>query len=587
MSIHTAVILGSLAAAVSGASAQNPFPPYHVERTKILLTGEDAPGIPGCTVASFLAPQIDGAGKVLIDGNISGPGVTAANNSAVWYGDENGLMLVIREGDPAPSIPGAFIAEPMVPDLCESGTIAMSCYLTGPAIDPAVNARATFAGPPTGLQKIVQAGDPAPFTEPGTVFASSFFFGVSISDNGSLLLHYDLAGPAIDSTNDRAMYVGYPDNPQLIWRRGMQAPGCEEGVVFGSADGVSFNDAGQIAFRSTLAGTDVASANNTGYWAGGAGELELVAREGSQAPDQPPGVILNGCNFPGMNRFGEIGFFSPLAGAGISSANNHAVWTGERSDPLVLLQKGDFAPGAPPGVTLAAVSVSGIVPVNELGQSVVFAFLAGPSVTDASDYASYLGDSAGMQLVLREGDALPNLGDDLFAGPAGSKYAMNDVGDFATAMALTGVGVTTENDKSVWVRRGSGWWVPLLRSGDVLDGFTVAGGSLVSFSPVTDTTGGGDAIAQRFNDAAQLAMRVPYLGGAFGVYILNGSHAGDADFDGDIDDVDYAEFQMCLAGPDGDLPIGACGVVDFDVSDHVDLGDFRVLQEAFSGAELP
>ena len=58
------------------------------------------------------------------------------------------------------------------------------------------------------------------------------------------------------------------------------------------------NDAGQSAFRRTLAGTGVTSTNNQGIWSGGSGELALVARTGSQAPGTASGIRFSDLRLP-------------------------------------------------------------------------------------------------------------------------------------------------------------------------------------------------------------------------------------------------------------------------------------------------
>ncbi len=58
---------------------------------------------------------------------------------------------------------------------------------------------------------------------------------------------------------------------------------------------------------------------------------------------------------------------------------------------------------------------------------------------------------------------------------------------------------------------------------------------------------------------------------------------GDANSDGVVDQTDYILFAGCMTGPDNG-PVGTgCDVFDFDLDDDVDLEDFAVFQEAFTG----
>ncbi len=58
---------------------------------------------------------------------------------------------------------------------------------------------------------------------------------------------------------------------------------------------------------------------------------------------------------------------------------------------------------------------------------------------------------------------------------------------------------------------------------------------------------------------------------------------GDANGDGVVDEADYLLFAGCMTGPDNGPVATGCEVFDFDADDDVDLEDFGVFQEAFTG----
>lgn len=74
------------------------------------------------------------------------------------------------------------------------------------------------------------------------------------------------------------------------------------------------------------------------------------------------------------------------------------------------------------------------------------------------------------------------------------------------------------------------------------------------------------------------------LTGGFWAGVSSASGApGDCDGDGDIDLVDFGEFQLCFTGSSGVLTPG-CECADFDGDSDVDLVDFGDFQLAFTGS---
>jgi hypothetical protein len=57
----------------------------------------------------------------------------------------------------------------------------------------------------------------------------------------------------------------------------------------------------------------------------------------------------------------------------------------------------------------------------------------------------------------------------------------------------------------------------------------------------------------------------------------------DCNSDGWVNLIDYDDFDGCLSGPEGGLPLPECNCFDLDGDDDVDLSDIRHFQPAFSG----
>jgi len=62
--------------------------------------------------------------------------------------------------------------------------------------------------------------------------------------------------------------------------------------------------------------------------------------------------------------------------------------------------------------------------------------------------------------------------------------------------------------------------------------------------------------------------------------------AADFDVDGDVDMADFTMLQQCFTGPTPTVPL-CCVPVDLDCDDDVDLNDFARLQTCFNGPNQP
>ena len=62
-----------------------------------------------------------------------------------------------------------------------------------------------------------------------------------------------------------------------------------------------------------------------------------------------------------------------------------------------------------------------------------------------------------------------------------------------------------------------------------------------------------------------------------------GEPPDDCNSDGWVNLIDYDDFDECLSGPDGGLPLPECNCFDVDGDDDVDLSDIHRFQHAFTG----
>ena len=555
-------------------------------------SGDPAPGIPGFTLYSVVLSEIDGAGNVMFFAFLDGPEVEEGNGRAIFYGQPGNVQKLFWESEQTPDMPeGVVIADLLTAgeNFSETGWIAFTPGLAGPGIEPGVNDRALFVGPPGDFQKVLQGGDQAPGCEPGVYIDVGYgtSFGGRLSDNGTLYVSGYLAGPGVTGANDRARWIGTRDNLELVYREGMQAPGCDAGVVFASASYIAHNDAGQISFRGSLIGPGVTSENDTGHWLGGPGTLTKIARQGDQVPEMDEGVTWKtaGCETDVTNGASDLAECSYVEGPGVTEADDKVLFLGKSDSRQLVVREGDPAPEAGLGVYLASF---GNCLVNNRAEAFYYVKYAGPGITDSNEWAVHFGPYGAGQLTLRDGGRAPTFPPDVTLSRVGTmpgSAALNDVGDIIAPTEITGPGVTDDDKVVLWLRhRVLQRWVPLLRSGSSIGGRTVYAADEGDFGQgYCKKTGGADGKRQSLNDQGMLAIVLQFTDGTEGVFRISPPVFGDGDQDGDVDLADWSLMAGCLTGPDGGLPPD-CSAFDLDADGDVDLVDHRLFQQLFQGS---
>ncbi len=221
----------------------------------------------------------------------------------------------------------------------------------------------------------------------------------------------------------------------IVARTGDAAPGLVGITYTNNFFYGHVNEAGQVAYFAWLneAGSSISS-----LWRGDT----LVARGGDAAPGLS-GVTYGVVDTPQLAANGQMVYYSSLSGTGVSGSNNTAIW---RSGSLIA-REGDTS-GLGTGVLFGAV---GYYPrINAAGDTTFQSYLTGTGVTTSNDTVLWKITSAGSRNALaREGDAAPGLSGVSF-GDLQSVPQINASGSTVFSATLTGTGVTTANDASLW-----------------------------------------------------------------------------------------------------------------------------------------
>ena len=238
-----------------------------------------------------------------------------------------------------------------------------------------VNAAVTF-------RTVAMTGDPAPGTGPGVVYSDLSTTRAVINGSGQVVFRGLLTGTGVDGTNNAGIWSDGSGSLGLVARDGDAALGAEPGVQYIGLFASRINEAGRIAFKSTLTGPGVDSTNDRGIWSEGSGSLSLVMREGNAAPGTEPGVVYSSVNIPLFNGAGQTAFVSFLTGPGVDNTNDRGIWSGGSGSLGLVAREGAAAPGTGPGVVY--INLNGPV-FNGAGQTAFNSHLTGPSVDFTND----------------------------------------------------------------------------------------------------------------------------------------------------------------------------------------------------------
>jgi hypothetical protein len=251
---------------------------------ELVIKDEDsAPGIPGARILQLSAPFFNDHGVLSIHGRYTG-GVFP-NDHAIWTEQSGMFSLLARSGQAPGGLPTGVVFGPLDdPRINNAGQVMFHGALTGPGITSA-NDQALWLHEAGQFKLIAREGSAAAGIADGTNHGSTRY--AYLNGAGEATFVGTLTGSAVNPQNDSALWSQRGDSIALIAREGDRAPGTPAGVTFGDfsrlgADSAfQVNNNSQVAFHVKLSGPGVTAVNDTGIWATDlTGDLRLVAREG-------------------------------------------------------------------------------------------------------------------------------------------------------------------------------------------------------------------------------------------------------------------------------------------------------------------
>lgn len=451
----------------------------HGAPVKVVLSGDAAPS--GGAFGGFGAgPVLNDAGQVAFVGGLPGgpapAGVFLANSPA-------SIQDAALEGTHYPT--GGVVSSLTVN---ASGKVAFLA-------DPFNASQGLYAGTPGSVAAIATSNGASPA---GGVF--NVLFPPVQNGAGQIAFQSTL----FNAPNGAGVFLAGPTGAvQSVALSGTAAPGLAGNNYNGFDTRTTLNAAGQVAFFANLSSGSVPRA----LFVGAPGSLQPIPF-GAAAPG---GGTFNTFTSPTLNDAGQIAFTAGLSGG----SSSQGIFAGAPGSLQAVARLGTAAP------------VGGSVSFNNFPTGPVIngagevAFIASLFNTTTSQLSSgvFVGTPGSLQPVAVQGTAAPGGG--TFSFLDGLPPVLNDAGQVAFITNLTGAGVNSTNDTTLFAG-APGELLKIVREGDLVDvdpgagtdNRTVAAGG-ISF---LFNAGSQDGRGLSFNDDGLIVYGLSFTDGSSGVF---------------------------------------------------------------------
>ena len=534
----------------------------------VAVSGQPAVGLIDSTLLGFEPPVVAADGRVAYAATFLTRPATTGSVRGIWIVNETSTTLLGAVGQQAAGAATGTTFTSMQPDLISLGrTFSMSR-------DGEVITRVSVLGldgtSRTGYWRLGAASGPV--VRLGDELASGGVAG-SVS-----FLYYGSAGfPGggvfnLAVTNGTNVVDGvWTDDGgalELLLAEDQSLGGLPAGTTLAESSYVLRVGQDDYLFDSRLAGASVTTQDDAVVLRLADGVASVVLREGVTVA---PGLTLGETTQVVAETAERFVLAGEVRGAGVDASNDFAVFAMRDGALRVVAREGDAAPGGSAeerfdSVTTSAFVVGRVanVSIAASGDVTLFATLAGPAVTSANDTAIWRETSAGLELLLREGDPAPGLASGIRVGQLRRPFS-NAVGDMVFLSDLVDQAGTVRTNGALWYAPSGGPLRSVLTRGDAL--------AVSALVPADVRTVGTMALSRDFvestaagplNDAGRIAVRVAFTDQSAAIVAID-TKCDTIDFNRNgvfPEDQDVIDFFSVLAG--GECPYAAVCDIDFN-----------------------
>ncbi len=298
---------------------------------------------------------------------------------------------------------------------------------------------------------VARSGDTAPSTETGSVYNN--IFNPLINDAGQVAFLSSLSGPGIDFTNDFGIWSEGTGTSSLVAREGDAIPGSATNETYFRLETVpSFGLSGQTSFVGRLFDPVLGQANINGLWLEEAGAVTQLARAGDTVSGRGIDYTFTGFSTPRINSSGQLAFYA-LAGSIQNAPASESIWFANHGSLTPIAVVGDQAPGTSAGTVFGSpvpVFIISLPSLNDAGQVVFSSSLIGADVNASNSSGIWSYGTGALGLVIRSGTPAPGT-DASFDTFNLIRPLINSVGQIAFQGTLTGTDVSDTNNSGIWL----------------------------------------------------------------------------------------------------------------------------------------